>query len=445
MSITSNRADKRIPSTRRRIRIPRFIESARDAVRRVDGRQGLAFHWLLACFAIAVALIVLRDPTRFTQPQFWAEDGKVFFAQAYNGGWLHSLTLPVSGYLCTLPRLGAGAAMLVPLRWAPLMMALVGLLFQALPVPILLSARCRNWAPLSFRLLFAFVYVAIPDARDVHIVCTNTLWHLALVQVLLAFSAAPRSWFSRICEVAVFALASVSGPFALLVIPLLLIFWWVRRQHWSLVILSVVVAGSVIQGAVLRHYAAQRSPRFLGATLARFTRIVGGDIFLGTVRGSFPYGYYESLLVCAISLLIGLALIVYCWRGARAEVRLFFLFCFAVLAASLRSPIVPPTQLPLWQAILGTPSLRYWYFPSLVFLWALLWCACYARSRGFRVIGALFTVLLIQGVIRDWHIPPLKDFHFPEYAAQFEAAPPGTTMRIPLNPDIAWYMELTRK
>src|SRR4029077_12112899 len=131
--------------------------------------------WLLASFVAAALLIVLRDPSLFTRPQFWAEDGKIWFAQAYNQGWLHSLTVPLSGYLCILPRLAAGVALFVPFRWAPLILSLEGLLLQALPVPILFSERCRNWAPLSFRLLFAAVYVGIPDARDVHVVCTNGL------------------------------------------------------------------------------------------------------------------------------------------------------------------------------------------------------------------------------------------------------------------------------
>jgi hypothetical protein len=101
--------------------------------------------------------------------------------------------------------------------------------------------------------------------------------------------------------------------------------------------------------------------------------------------------------------------------------------------------------LPLWEAILRTPSIRYWYFPSLVFLWSLLWCACYAPSRIFRATGILLALILVQGIIRDWSIPPLKDLDFPEYAAQFEAAPPGTHMKIPLNPLPAWFMELTKK
>jgi hypothetical protein len=196
---------------------------------------------------------------------------------------------------------------------------------------------------------------------------------------------------------------------------------------------------------MLRHYETARHARFLGATLARFVRILGGNVFLGALRGSTPYGYRHSLLVCLIALLVGLAVIAYCSRRAPLEVRLFFFYCFAILAASLRAPLLPPTPFPLWESILRVASIRYWYFPSLVFLWSLLWCALYARSLVARAAGILLTLVLIQGIARDWRIPPFVDLHFPEYAHQFEAAPPGTYMKIPLNPPPEWFMEITKK
>jgi hypothetical protein len=440
----SSSAHPRSSLRSRAIHLTRFLEGPRRVVKLLDAREGFNRYWLLASFLIALLLIFLRDPSLFTRPQFWAEDGKVWYTQAYDG-WLHSLTIPLGGYLNTLQRLGAGAALLVPFRWAPLVMSLEGLFFQALPVPILLSGRCRRWAPLSFRLLFAAVYLGIPDAREVHVLCTNCHWHLAVVEVLLAFAAAPRSLFGKIFDVITFALATVCGPFAVLLMPFLFVFWWVRRQRWSLTIFSILVAGSVFQLTLMRHYQTARFYRPLGATVARFIRIVGGNVFIGAVRGSTPYGYKYSLFVCLLSLLVGLVLIVYCSRRAPLEVRLFFLYCFGVLVASLRAPLLPVTSLAPWEAILRVASMRYWYFPSLVLLWSLLWCACYARSRLFRTSGILLALLLIQGIARDWRIPPFTDLHFPEYAAQFQAAPRGTYMKIPLNPPPEWFMEITKK
>jgi hypothetical protein len=441
----ANRAETQTSPQRAQVAPLRLLERPRQIVQRINAHDGLNTYWLIASFAIALVLVFLRDPSLFTHPQFWAEDGKVWYAQAYDQGWLYSLTQPLGGYLNTLQRLGAGAALLVHFRWAPLVMSLEGLFFQALPVPILLSARCRKWAPLSFRLLFAAVYIGIPNAREVHVLCTNCHWHLAVAEVLLAFAAAPRKLFGRIFDITTFVLATVCGPFAVLLMPFLFVFWWVRRQRWSLLLFSILAAGSIFQLALMRHYQTARHYRFLGATVARFIRIVGGNVFLGVLRGSTPYGHKEALWVCLVSLLIGLTVIAYCSRRAPLEVRLFFLYCFGILVASLRSPLVPPTPFPLWETILHYASIRYWYFPSLIFVWSLLWCAFFARSRVFRVGGILLALVLLQGIVRDWRIPPFEDLHFPDYAAQFEAAPPGTYMKIPLNPQPEWFMEITKK
>ena len=54
-------------------------------------------RWLVmaAVGAISFVLIVARRPDALFNPQFYAEDGKYFYAQAYNLGGLHALTIPL--------------------------------------------------------------------------------------------------------------------------------------------------------------------------------------------------------------------------------------------------------------------------------------------------------------------------------------------------------------
>jgi hypothetical protein len=54
--------------------------------------------------------------------------------------------------------------------------------------------------------------------------------------------------------------------------------------------------------------------------------------------------------------------------------------------------------------------------------------------------------MLPLGIVRDWRYPDFADLHFKEYAAKFEASPPGSKIEIPLNPVNAahWTMELTK-
>jgi uncharacterized membrane protein len=143
---------------------------------------------------------------------------------------------------------------------------------------------------------------------------------------------------------------------------------------------------------------------------------------------------------------VGLLVVLYALRYAPAELKLFVLFGFTILALSLAHPIpaiVPQSQ---WE-ILSFPrhGNRYYFLPSISFLAALGWIAT-SGQRFARWIAGLLLLLLPLGIVRDWEYIPFADLHFQEYALNFESAPPGTKMIIPLNPVNAahWTMELTK-
>ena len=203
----------------------------RSAGARVNSRKaGLARHDGLSVggqtviFGAVLIALFSRCPSLLTHAQFYAEDGMMWFAQAYNLGWLHSLFLPQAGYLNIAPRLGSGLALLLPLRWAPLVMVTVSLFIQALPVPILLSSRCRNWASLPTRMLLAFLYIALPSSREIHLGITNAQWHLALAAALVAFASSPRTWRGRFFDIVLLLVAGFTGPYCMVLALLTLVF-----------------------------------------------------------------------------------------------------------------------------------------------------------------------------------------------------------------------------
>lgn len=402
-------------------------------------------RYLLISFAVAMLAIMSRDISLFTHPQFYAEDGKIWYAQAYNQGWLRPLAITEGGYLNTLQRLIADAALLVPFRWAPFIMAIGGLAVQALPVPILLSDHCRHWASLRMRMAFAAVYVGVPDAREVHVVCTNAQWHFAIAMLLVAFAPQPKRLWVQIADLVLLFIAAVSGPFALLLLPFVMAFWLAHRQRWTLSTLAILSAGGLMQLVMLLHNHAQRNPKFLGASVPLLIRLTGGNAFLGALLGTHRFGEKLPLVCSLVALLGGAAMIGYCLRFAPFEVRLFLLYCFAVLAAGLRSPYFIYSPRPLWAQLLDTASQRYSFFPGLALLFAILWCAFYA-TRHVR-IGALVLVLIASvGVVMDWKIPPIPYREFPRQAAAFAAAPPGSLVVIPVYPvNPSWKMELLKK
>jgi hypothetical protein len=71
-----------------------------------------------ACALFFAIVLFVRCPATILHPEFWAEDGVIWYSDAYTIGW-HSLFSPHTGYLQTISRLVALVAQGFPLQWAP--------------------------------------------------------------------------------------------------------------------------------------------------------------------------------------------------------------------------------------------------------------------------------------------------------------------------------------
>lgn len=397
-------------------------------------------QWL--AFFLAVIAVVSRRPDVLLYPQFYAEDGAVWFAQAYNLGWLHALSLPEGGYLNTLPRLAAALALLVPFHAAPLLMNLAGIVVQALPVGILLSTRSAAFGSLPVRLLEAVVYLALPNSNEVFVVITNAQFHLALAASLLAFARPPTTFPGRTFDVAVFILSGLTGPFCLVLFPLVVLFWWLRRERWRLTIIALLAASSIAQIAVLLQTAPlARRVVDLGATPALFVRILAGNVYVGALIGRNGYAHWKPMAFLLPVALTGTALLSYSFLKAGLERKLFLLFCFSLFAASLWHPLASRPS-AVWELFIESRGMRYWFFPMLGFLWSLVWCA--SQPGRQRLAYFLVLLLLVRGAIFDWRQSQPPNLDFPSYARKFESAPPGALVEIPTLPE-GWILRLTKR
>ena len=408
-------------------------------------RTDLRWYWYLAAISGAAAVIFLRQPDALLHAQFFAEDGRYWFADAYNAGWLPSLFRSQDGYFQTLPRLAAALALLVPLRLAPLVMNLCGLLVQILPVPLLLSNRLSGLGRLPLRAMLALIYLALPNCSELNVSIEEAQWHLALVACLVLLAGAPvtRAW--KIFDISVLLLCGLTGPFAILLLPIAALQLWRRRdalERWALVILLGTAA---LQTYALLLTHRDRWP--LGASFEGLIRILAGQIFLGSLLGPNSLGVRETLPFLVAVVIVGVLVTTYCFVSASHEWKLLLLFCFMVLAAALRRPFTPGLAqgFTSWDGLAWSPGIRYWFLPMLAFTWTVAWYLLGEPRRRFRrIIGVALMAVMLIGVVRDWRIPPRKDFHFAAYAEAFNASPRGTVATIPINPP-GWTMQLVKR
>jgi hypothetical protein len=395
----------------------------------------------LAAFFLIVGTLFSKRPELLLHPQFYAEDGRFWYAQAYNLGWIYSLKLPDGGYLNTLPRLFAGISLLFPLWVAPLLMNLAGAAIEALPICALLSARCRNWGSLRLRIVMALVYLLMPRSLELNIVLTNAQWHLVILEILLAFGAPPRRWIGRVSDIVLFAVGSISGPFSILLFPLVLLFWQRSRQVWTPVIATLLGVGASIQLYIFLHFGRQ-SMGVLGAEPALLLRILGSRIILFSIFRPRALLLAPPSWILILAVILGIVVFGYCLRFGAVPLRLQIVFTFLFLPLALHSPLISGNG-TLWQLLLSNDLSRYWYYPMLAFLWSAAWCAFNGRQRVFKVIGVCILLPMFLGVKSGWRYPLAPDEHFALSVQRFKQASPGEHVVIPIYPD-NWDMELIK-
>lgn len=418
-----------------------------DGVRRPVG----PVFWT-AAFLVTLALVVSRRPDGITNPQFWAEDGKLWYAQAHQHG-LAALALPAAGYLQSFSRIVAGLSLAVDLRWAPLVFNAAAAVAQTLPPLLLLSERFAFAIPdLRVRALAALLWIGAPNGFEVQSNVTNTQTHLALLALLLVLATPPRRALGRTCDLLLILLAGFSGPTCVLLVPVALLAWLHDRERWRLVLLATLLVPAAAQTVTYFGSGGRgREHTELGAGVVPFLQIVGGQIVVAGTLGVDGYRALRWLrgwaypVGAAAAGVAGIALVARAlWLSRSAPLRLFVLFAALALAAGLASPAI--AHVPRWDGLrIPGAGVRYFVPPILAWLATLLWCASADPDvRVKRLSRAALAAVLLLGLPLDWRVAPRPDLDFAAHAARWDAAEPGTIVRIPIPP-AGWEMRLKKR
>lgn len=404
-------------------------------------------------FVVGLALLATRRPDAILTPQFYFEDGPLLFEAAHEHGALWTIfDSTIRGYLLVVSRLGASIATLFPLRWAPLVMALIALAIQTLPAVLLSSNRLAHLLPRRWqRLLAALFFLALPHTWTTMGNLIHAPFYLGILATVMLVAEPPQRWGWRVFDVAMLVLLGLSGPFALLIAPAFALKWLVRRsQPWIFVqaglcgcgalveVVSIVLTRGDTGGAV--GYAASVSGPFV---------ILGRQVALGLFAGqSLTERLIEGGNVLAgstVCLLLGLlASAVFAYGVIRGplELRLLTLVALLVFVATLVSP---PIAAPSWWKDLEGPSYapRYFAIPMLALAATLVRLAVESRRALWLPAVVLLVLSAVVAIPLDWRQPPLRDYGFPAYVDRYERATPGQKIAIPHPP--GWTTMLTRR
>lgn len=403
--------------------------------RAIWARETLSGAHHLLFFFLSCLIIAFRRPDALFPARFFAEDGTVFYASAYNHGWWRVLFSPYQGYLHLLPRLAAGAALLVPLVFAPLVENIIAIAVEALAVNLLLSSACSGWGTLRFRAALAGLYLALPNTAIVLGSVTESQWILAFCALLILLAAEPPSRAVRIFCGFVLVLSSLTGPFCIFLLPFAI--WRLlqnRHSIWRGIVTGILAAGAAVQLISLVTHAANRAHSGIGAGIRPLFQILGAQVCFGALFGRNALASSAPLAAIIIGI-AGSAFLVVSFFTSNRELRALQVFSAALFAASIIRPAVH--RLPghtIWQEMAVLSDAHYWFFPCLAVVWSVAYAAR-SRHQLLKIIGVALAALLAVGIIRNFRQPLRNDFQFALHVRQFEQASRGTTVDIPIYPD----------
>ena len=204
--------------------------------------------------AFVFLLQVGRRPDALFNPQFWAEDGYVFFKDQLLLGLSHSLLLEYAGYLHFVPRMVAAFASWFPVARAPFLYNLAATAIEALALSLFaLPAYRYVMRPDYLRVAVCIVAACVFSAPEVISNLTDAQWFLALGALVLLFYPVPErlagSLRFQFLTGGIGLVVVCTSPQTLILLPFVLWklypFAW-RRSAGPL----LVLAGMFIQGAV---------------------------------------------------------------------------------------------------------------------------------------------------------------------------------------------------
>ena len=405
---------------------------------------------LTGFYLLFMALLVLRRPDCLLNSQFWAEDGKNFFADAMQRSFWVNLFSYGFGYFDVLLRMMHEIAALFPLREAPRVLAVFAILIQGAVPVFILSSRCGSWlGPFPVRLVTAFLYCAMPNSYEVHCIPLHSRVHLAVLGALIIISSPATSRLGKTCDIVVLVLSGLSGPFVFALLPAAL--WRYLRQPLPALkpyLVSLLVTLPFALFALLDS-GSRRIAGHLGSSIRSGVRIIGGQLTSSFLLGEKTYGFLLNQswfdLSAWLGFLVLVLLLFIILRAGSTATQSLLLFGFVLLAMALSAPLAAFDR-SHWKALWSVPGCgqRYYLPVMAALLFSVAALAGMARQKWQRCVGAGCLFLIVtMGARVDFVLPPFTDFHFASYVKEYDKLPPEAVFEAPINPP-PWTMSFRK-
>ena len=406
--------------------------------------------WLLRYLGVATvlaAIIIARRPDAVTNPQFWAEDGYIYFFENLTLGFGRAFLKLYNGYPNLAQRLIAMAGGWVPFAQAPRVYTTSAIVTTALALASFSLPGFRHLVRSDgLRVLFGLAAVCIPFDREVLSTPTNVGWFLAVWLSLLSVMRVPRRpWQATSLALAGCALI-LSTPLAAVNAPLWLLRAWRgarRRDRTDLWLGVSLLAGFVLllvlAGSLGADWPAGLEPGTRLSVLRTGTEFVPRYLFLVSYWSGallLPGGRTGGGLMATAGAFVLAGLFLYCLRR-RVERPLGIAVALYFLAGSFLVLFLGRPVLVLVLPARALPS-RYLVFPGAMLAMAIVAFLDELPAGLIRNVAAVTAgCLLAWSWSPHFVIEPFADLRWTEHAALLEQKVERKSLAqliIPMNP-----------
>jgi len=403
---------------------------------RYNEQNRIANYKNIAFIFITIFILIVRKSDSLANPQLWAEDGVIFFAQQYEYGAAAIFT-PYAGYLHIVPRIIAALANAffsyanIPTVYN----------YTSLFITIIVVAHCFSpRLQLPLKPLLAFSMVLVPQAlNEVFLNITNLQWILCILLVLVLLKDAPNSKYGnyalQICtDFCIILFAGLTGPFMIIMFPF---FAWkyfnIKKIYGKILLMMAFCTASIQLFYIVSSTAFVQEGSMLNLDI--FISVFGRKMFGGLFFGKSLI-YSDAFFVCFSSLIFFTILLFLSYKKSPTD-RYITKMVFMILSIS-----VGILGTVIMKCSLDTPifiASRYFYVPYVLIAWSLI--LCLNQDGIWKNIFVIVSLLLIPiSTVSIGIQTKMIDYNWKYYSSLIGTK---TIVDIPINPH--WSITLHNK
>lgn len=383
---------------------------------------------------------MFRNPDPLFRPEFWAEDGEIFFYDPFYFGAV-SVFYPVFSSFHLLARVIALLAAFAPALYIPAIYAWVSFLIYICVFLYFLRDSFSYLIPsLLIRIIFVLLMATTLGSWEVQMNLANLLYLLGAFMALLSLEKPIRSSAFYLC---LWSILSFSSPLFYVFLPFHFLMWFFTKNISYLKITCVLFVTFLISMInVIFHCWDHTSPVYIQGSVTTFDFSYVPQLwkimvyqFLYGIHFVVPLGeklFVEIVLFGWTFVLWSLAIaiifmLIYCIRKKIFLELLFLSFCVSLIFSiqcitrhSNASEFFFPGTLMTYIDW----NYRYSFIGGVLGIILCLSIAYRCFTSNKIIVGTMLSVLLFYNVIfyTNHNLPTRSDKHWPLYASQLDRA-----------------------